>query len=74
MFDKIANASVDIILQYGLAGVVMLGLCFAFYRVCKLYIAAQEKRISEAQATTSALVSSSIVLNRVADILQHIKN
>jgi uncharacterized membrane protein YjfL (UPF0719 family) len=68
--QKFIDACVAILLQYGLAGVVMLVLGYALYRVSKLYVEAQEKRITEAQATTSALVSSSIVLNRVADILQ----
>lgn len=71
--DKFIDGATKILLDYGLAGVVMAVLGIALWRVSKLYIEAQEKRIAEAQATTSALVSSSSVLNRVADILQQQK-
>lgn len=71
--EKLINGFGDLLLNMGLPGLVIAVLIYVVYRLGKLYIEAQEKRIIETQATTSALVSSAVALNRVSDLIEQRK-
>lgn len=67
---KLADGFATQLLQLGVTGLFICILLYAVWRLAKLYIGAQEARIRESVPTTSALVASSTVLNRVAAILE----
>lgn len=61
------DAVIGVVLQYGLAGVVMLALAFALRHVHGLWVESQDKRIAEAQANTERVLAA---LNANAEALR----
>ena len=68
-FTHFLNGASDILLGYGLQGVVMVVLGYAcrklYLRNCEL----QDARIKDAIAQTTALNASTTAMNRMADAL-----
>lgn len=59
----------DIVLAYGLQGVVILSLAYCCRNLFTKYCDVQEKRIIEAQAQTTALNANTAALDRMADAI-----
>lgn len=70
---KLVDGFSTLLLNMGLPGLCLILLGYACYRLAKLYIEVQEKRIAETRTATTALNNSASALNRLSDILIRIK-
>lgn len=64
----------QILLDYGLPGVVILGLASACIRLFKLYSDVQEKRIAEARETVAAYAEQTNTLEKLTEVVGSLKN
>lgn len=70
MLEKAFTGSIDAILQLGLSGVVILALGFVVWRLHKLYVETQEKRIAEGREAITAIERSSNALDNLSEIIR----
>lgn len=68
-FTHFLNGTVDILLSYGLPGVVMGSSWIATYKLYKRNCALQDARLADASAQITALNASTNAMSRMADAL-----
>lgn len=57
----------DILLGYGLQGVVMVGSWYSTYKIYQRNVQLSDQRFTDAQAMSKAIDANTAALNRMAD-------
>lgn len=71
--DELIGRASEILFQYGLAGLVIIGLAFMLKTLFRLYHEAQMSRISEGRDAVKALEANTNTLRELIDVTRKSK-